>query len=300
MGGKKNKKELTPEQIKRVWNQAKKLGIIHVNLTGGEPTLRPIGELCQIIRNFEPNKFLISLVTNGSLLNEEKIKKLKEAGLDTIQLSIDSSYPEIHDILRNREGNFNQLMRCLRWAKKSGLNICVSTILTRDNFDDIKKLADLTKKEKVFLLLNPVSSSGAFQGKEEKKLKEIDKKRYYDLLKIGHVRADTVLNFRGGSGCPGGVERIEITAYGDVMTCPLVQVSYGNVLEEPLDKIYRRISNFPLLKDLFKECRHLFNDEYIEKMIRPIYGEKHLPISIYDHPIARKDSKIKDYLEKSR
>ena len=299
MRSNKDKKELTPEQIKEVWNEAKKLGVIHVNLTGGEPTLKSVDELCRIIRNFEPNKFLISLVTNGSLLNEEKIKKLKEAGLDTLQLSVDSSYPEIHDRLRNKKGNFSQLMQCLRWAKKNGLNVCVSTILTRDNFDDVKKLADLTKREKAFLLLNPIAASGACQGKEEKKLKEMDKKRYYDLLKIGHVRTDTILNFRGGSGCPGGVERIEITAYGDVMTCPLVQISYGNVLEEPLTNIYKRISNFPLLKDFVKDCRHVFNDEYIQKMIRPIDNVKNLPISIFDHPIS-KDKEVQQYLEKTK
>ena len=77
MASNKGKEALTPEQIRRVWEQAVKLGVIHVNLTGGEPLLVPIDKLCQIIKNFQPERFLVSLVTNGSLLTEEKIKKLQ-------------------------------------------------------------------------------------------------------------------------------------------------------------------------------------------------------------------------------
>ncbi|MCK5282274.1 MAG: radical SAM protein [Nanoarchaeota archaeon] len=300
MDSNKDKKELTPEQIRDVWRQAEKLGVIHVNLTGGEPTLIKIDELCKIIRYMNPKKFLISLVTNGSILNEEKIRKLKDAGLDTIQLSIDSTDPETHDKIRGVKGSHEKLMKCLKWAKKYHLVICVSTVLTRDNFKDIVGLVKMTKKEGVFLLLNPVSSSGALNGKENKKMLEEDLKRYNRLLKIPHTRADTLFNFRGKGGCPAGVERIEITAYGDVMTCPHVQISYGNVLKEPLAKIYKRISNFPLLRKLEKDCRHVFNQEYIDKMIRPIYGAKKLPVSIFDHPIAKKNKEIREYLEKTR
>jgi len=66
-----------------------------------------------------------------------------------------------------------------------------------------------------------------------------------------------------------------------------------------LEKIYKRISGFPLLKELEKDCRHVFNEDYIRKILKPIHGTFELPRPIYDHPIA-KEKKIKEYLEKTR
>ncbi|MFZ3077923.1 MAG: radical SAM protein [Candidatus Aenigmatarchaeota archaeon] len=299
MRNKKNqgKKELTVEQIKSVWEQAKKLGVIHVNLTGGEPMLRGMDELCQIIRNFEPDKFLISMVTNGSLVKEDDIRRLKEAGLDTLQLSLESMDPETHDRIRNHKGSYEKLMDCMKWAKKYGLNICLSAVLTKDNFGEMEKIMDFAKNEGVFFLVNPASSSGAWQGREEKKLTKDHLDKYSKILKVPHVRADTILNFSGKSGCPGGVERIEITAYGEVMTCPHVQISYGNVLQEPLEKIYKRMSNFMPLKCFSPVCKHVFDEDYKDFLIRPIENVTELPISIFEHPSVRDNEKLKKSLK---
>ncbi len=295
----RKKKVLTVEQIRDVWKQAGKLGVIHVNITGGEPMLRGINELCQIVRNFEPNKFLISMVTNGSLVKEDDIIKLKEAGLDTLQLSLDSSDPATHDKIRNHPGSYNKVIQCLQWAKKHGLIICISTVLKNDNFEDIEKLVEFTKKEGVFLLLNPISSSGAIHGKEEKKLMEEHLEKYNKLLKIPHVRADTVLNFRGPSGCPAGTERIEITAYGEVMTCPHVQITYGNVLNEPLEKIYKRMAHFPPLQYFSPVCKHAFDEGYKESMLRPLneINQLNLPLPIWEHPTVKNDENLRKALE---
>jgi MoaA/NifB/PqqE/SkfB family radical SAM enzyme len=290
------KKELTVEQIKNVWDQAKKLGVIHVNLTGGEPMLRGIDELCQIIRNFEPDSFLISMVTNGSLVKEDDIRRLKEAGLDTLQLSLESMDAATHDKIRNCKGSYEKVMNCLRWAQKYKLNVCLSAVLTRYNFDEMEKIMEFAKKEKVFFLLNPASSSGAWQGKEEKKLTDDHLEKYNKMLKIPHVRADTLLNFRGKSGCPAGVERLEITAYGEVMTCPHVQISYGNVLKEPLAAIYNRTANFPPLKRFSPVCKQVFDEDYKNLMIRPIVNVTELPIPIQDHPSVKNNKELKDSL----
>lgn len=293
-------KELTVEQIKNVWEEARKLGVIHVNLTGGEPTLRGIDTLCEIIKNFHPKEHLISMVTNASLLKEEDIKKLVYAGLDTIQLSIESVNPEYHNKIRRAENNYQKIMEVMSWSKKYDLNICLSAVLTHNNFDEIKKLLDFTKKEKVFFLINPASTSGNWKTRDDIKINKEDMDKYYSLLKNANVRADTVLNFRGKSGCPAGVERIEISATGEVMTCPHVQVTYGNVLQEPLNKIYYRISNFPVLKKFEKHCRHVFNEQYIKDFVFPQREAEKVPISVFDLPIVKKDKRLHEFLESTK
>jgi MoaA/NifB/PqqE/SkfB family radical SAM enzyme len=298
MGNKMNrgKKELTPEQMLDVWRQAVRLGAVHLNLTGGEPTIRCTDEVVKIISLLNREGALISMVTNSISMTREKLRAFAEAGLDTLQLSLEGMNPKVHDGVRNTPGNYEKLMQVFRWAKELRLNICLSAVITGSNFGEIKRIIDFGRKEGVFVLLNPISASGEKAGDFSGSIR--DKKReYYKLLKEGHVRADTIFNFRGGSGCPGG-ERIEITAYGDVMSCPHVQVSYGNVLKEQLSKIYRRISGFPYLRDFQKDCRHVFNDEYIEKIMKPTFGTYELPVSIYDHPVAR-DEEVKEFLRRT-
>ena len=91
------KKVLTPEQIGRMWQEALKLGVMHVNLTGGEQLTRDIDELCAIVKNLTPHKILVSIVSNSIVLTKEKLEKLKRAGLDNISLSIESINPEVND-----------------------------------------------------------------------------------------------------------------------------------------------------------------------------------------------------------
>lgn len=281
---KENKPVLTVEQIKNIWGQALKLGVIHTNLTGGEPLMRNIDELCQIIRNLTPKKTLISLVTNSLLVTKEKLAKLKKAGLDTLQLSIESMDPKKNDKLRGVQGSFRKTIEALRWAKELGLNVCLSAVICHDNKEEIEKLLEFAKKEKVFLLLNVAASIGSWQGRNDKKMIEEDIAVFEEFMKDKYVRNDTSFNFSGKRECPGGKERIYITAYGDVLTCPLVQVSYGNVLEEPLKKILDRMDSMPFIKEYSRLCKHCFDVDYYDKICRPAEKIDNPPLSIFDHP----------------
>lgn len=287
---KRNEPVLTVEQIKDIWRQAFKLGAVHVNLTGGEPLKRDIDELCAIIKNMSPKRIsrafpvLVSLVTNGLLVTKEKLAKLKEAGLDTLQLSIESMNPEKNDELRGVKGTFVKTMEAFKYAKELGLNICLSTVICHDNQEEIEELLEFAKKENVFLLLNPASSVGGWQGRNDKKLVEEDITVFEKFMKDRHVRNDTSFNFTGKRACPGGTERIHLTAYGDVMTCPLVQVSYGNVLKEPLETIFNRMNAMPFLRKYSRLCKQSFDKDYYEKICKPVEEIENPPLSIFEYP----------------
>jgi len=289
---KDSRKVLSPDEIINAFLQASKLGAMHINFTGGEPLTRNIDELCYIIKNIRPKYHLISLVTNSLLASKEKFAKLKEAGLDTIQLSIESMDPCVHDEIRGVPGNFEKVMRAYDYAKDVGFLICLSVVSTHANFDEVEKIIEFAREHNnndTFVLLNPISASGAMVGKTEFKLTQEDLKKYENLLKIGLVRADTVVNFSGKGGCPGGKERIHITAFGDVITCPHVQISYGNVKNEPLEKIWKRMYNFPDLKKYSAVCKHAFDQAYYDKFLKPIEDIEGVPISVFEHPVLKEE-----------
>ncbi len=80
---------MTVRRSAELTREAHELGLIHVNVTGGEPMVRK--DIYDVVDAI-PKDVVISLVSNSTLLTKEKIDKLKKAGLSTIQLSYGAYY----------------------------------------------------------------------------------------------------------------------------------------------------------------------------------------------------------------
>ena len=192
--------ELKPYEIRETLEQAQRLGAIHVNFTGGEPTIRNLYAHHAITHFMNRRDMLVSLVTNSITMTQPELFEWRKQGLDTIQLSLESMDATTHDEIRNCKGNWVKVMQVLVWALELKLNVCLSVVVTKDNFDEVRRIIEFGKRLGVFVLLNPISHHPELSIKD--KLPE-----YYELLEQGHVRADTIINWRGGSGCPAGIER---------------------------------------------------------------------------------------------
>jgi MoaA/NifB/PqqE/SkfB family radical SAM enzyme len=252
----KSKKPLSIEDISRIWKQCLDLGAIHVNLTGGEPTLR--SDLVDIIKTVTPDRNMVSLVSNCMKIEEDMIAAWADAGLNTLQASLDSATPEVHDELRGMEGCFDKVIQAARWCHKHGINICFSTVLSPEstsNKEQMWNLLQLCERENAFLLICDSASVGGWEGQSEKMLtREQRNEALMDLLKHPRARHHNLYNFRGRQGCPAGVEKIYITAYGEVTPCDLMHESFGNVLQEPLEGIWRKMCEDPRFAQKTWEC----------------------------------------------
>lgn len=87
------------------------LGTTVITISGGEPLLHP--ELDQIIARMRSHGMLAGLITNGYLLNAERIKRLNQAGLDHMQISIDNVNPD--DVSKK---SLKVLDQRLRWLSE--------------------------------------------------------------------------------------------------------------------------------------------------------------------------------------
>lgn len=273
------REEMTLEQRKLVWEQALKLGVIHTQFTGGEPMIKGIDWIEQAIHDLCPEKILVCMSTNASLLTKEKLRRMRDAGLDTIQMSVDSLIPKEQNRLRGLRNNFRHVMRMFRYARDIGLNTGLGCVISPANLDMVRKLARFTKKEGVHLAINRVSNLENWVGDDYRLFRKDEYSLYKAILNIPHVRTDTFLNFNLKSGCPSG-ERIEITAYGDVMPCPQVQISFGNVLEEPLKDIWGRFCKSPLFLHRCSECRWAWDKKFYGFYIKPYEKLKQMPVPI--------------------
>lgn len=129
-------REISTEEWLIAIERLKGAGIPMLTFTGGEPTLR--ADLCQLIGSAK--RFVTRLNTNGVLLTEELCAGLREASLDSVQITLYSHREEIHNELVGC-GRFADTVRGIKNAVAAGLDVSINTPLCRKNADYSEALA---------------------------------------------------------------------------------------------------------------------------------------------------------------
>ena len=135
---------LSNEEIAAVVGQLAPLGLRRIRLTGGEPTIRPqIEALVRMLRDI-PEISDIALSTNGVRL-PELASRLRDAGLDRINMSVDSLRPERIAHIARRNLGFDPVQSALA-AQRAGLDpIKINVVVMRGvNDDELEDLARVT------------------------------------------------------------------------------------------------------------------------------------------------------------
>src|SRR5436190_13201720 len=94
-GGGYSNGELTTEEWQRVIREATALGVLQIGFSGGEPLAR--GDLAELIRAAREAKLYTNLITSGIGLDDNRLRALRDAGLDSIQLSFQSDESSLAD-----------------------------------------------------------------------------------------------------------------------------------------------------------------------------------------------------------
>jgi len=133
--------ELSTDDWKRVLDRTWELGIPHVVFTGGEPTLR--NDLPELIAHAEANGQITGLNTNARRLSDKKfVRALLEAGLDHVQITVESCDPGVHDDMVRAKGAFEQTIRGLENALATRLYVMTNTTMLRTNVHTIPDTLD--------------------------------------------------------------------------------------------------------------------------------------------------------------
>lgn len=137
--------EISDEMIASVARAAAKLGVRSIKFTGGEPLLRH--DLAGLIREM-PQELNISLTTNGILLAEQA-GPLAKAGLDRVNVSLDSLNPETYmAITGGREGDLEKVLAGIDAALDAGLTpIKLNIVVLKENEAEIPALIDFCRKK---------------------------------------------------------------------------------------------------------------------------------------------------------
>jgi pyrroloquinoline quinone biosynthesis protein E len=133
---------LDAEAWARVFREAAALGVVHVGLTGGEPTTRR--DLAEIVAAAHAATLYTHLVTAGLPIDGKGLAHLREAGLRSVQLSIQDSRADASDQLAGTT-SFERKLAFAREVRALDLPLTLNVVLHRRNLDRVPELIELAR-----------------------------------------------------------------------------------------------------------------------------------------------------------
>lgn len=259
---------MTLEEIQRVVRESVDLGVTDVTFTGGEPLLRR--DLEEMVATVPHEKAVSLVFTNGLGLTPERARSLKEAGLWAIQISLDSADPEEHDKLRGWPGCFKAVQEGIKAARGVGLFVGLSTYATND-FIQRKRLTQMATIGESWgvheLTVFDVIPTGRLLGHEEVLLtpqnrkaliqEAVELRRKYRARM--HVITQSWTNSKSGFarfiGCLAGHYQFHVTSRGEFRPCDFNPLSLGNIREESVPDLWKKLISHPAFGKHSHRCR---------------------------------------------
>lgn len=257
-----SKSDLPIERWKELAREAGELGVFECTISGGEPLL--LGDsLFEILDIFAEYDIRIRLITNGMLLTQDVLDKLKKYRIKWLQVSIDGSRPELHDYIRGTDGAFRKAIAAANLVKTNGFPLLIAHAVVKSNLDYVEEMIDaayifgakaiiiapffysgraIINKDK--LDLTPEEISDVFSRIETKK-KEYHK-RMTILTSLEEQGRLQLRNISANS-------EMLISPSGDVKICCLMPFIIGNVLNNSMHEIWESVGKKVRNKEQIKE-----------------------------------------------
>lgn len=275
-------KKLSIEQYHKIAEDARSIGCLHFNLQGGEPLL--MKNLPEYIKAFRPHLCHVSITTNGYLFSEEKALMLKKAGVKQIVFSLDSLDPKQHDDFRRLKGAYSRVIEGIMLAKRVQFSVSVNVTVSHQSLqsEEQRRLFDWLHKEKI--PYNPILACpvGAWTGRTDIMVSHKDVAFINSLRDKYSFAQRDIHSSWVKEGCSAISETMYLTPYGDVLPCPFIHISVGNVHEEGIDKIWRRLMSENIYGQYYKKC-WVAEDETFVNDLTCLYSKyDSLPISHND------------------
>ena len=139
----KYKTELSTDDWKRVFSQARQLGAVQLGLSGGEPLTRQ--DLPELVKHARDLGYYTNLITSGYGMDEAKIMQLKDAGLDHIQVSIQASSQELNDHIAGT-ASFEHKKQVAHLVKKHGYPMVLCVVIHRENIHQMPEILAMAEE----------------------------------------------------------------------------------------------------------------------------------------------------------
>lgn len=235
-----DRQKMNLDDVCELSRQADELGLARFVITGGEPLI--MHDFDAVVEAIDPEKHYIISDTNGWLLDVAKAKHLKAIGVEKIQLSLDSMIESEHDNFRNKPGSYKRVMRAIDASLDAGLNIILSTVLVngRAKTKEFRDLCEFIQQRDIGLYVSYAKLTGSCTEHPELVISKEDADIVRQLEKEYKIFTHMTPSYGSFKGCITTKGIITVTSTMEVIPCPYIDMSLGNLRETPLKEILDR------------------------------------------------------------
>jgi len=250
--------ELSTAEWGRVFGEAAELGVLHLALSGGEPLLRT--DLARLVSEAAEAGLYPNLITSGVGLDERRASELREAGLESVQLSFQSDEPDLADTIAGARAHESKL-RAARIIRGSGLALSMNVVLHRANISRLANIIGLAESlgaERLELANTQyygwgfLNRASLLPSREQvtaaMRIALAEKQRLSGRMDIYYVLPDLYESRPKPCMQGWGRKYLTVNPAGEVLPCPTASgipgLRFDNVREHPLEWIWNESESF--------------------------------------------------------
>ena len=238
--------EMSTAEITGLLDQMAEAGVFYLTLSGGEIMMRR--DFFQILEHARARTFSVKLKTNAVMIRQAEAERIRALGVESVQVSIYSHRPEVHDAITKLPGSLQRSLAGMRLLKAQGLKIIVADVLMGANVLDyagVKALAaELGAEFTIDPTITPMMDgdrSILSLNVDQAALREV----FRDQALVGNVEEfcappqgadEDTLN---ALPCSAGHTACYVSPYGDVYPCVQFPMACGNVRRQKFVDIWR-------------------------------------------------------------
>jgi AdoMet-dependent heme synthase len=238
--------EMTTAEIKHLLKEMAEAGVFILTLSGGEIFLRK--DFFEILECARALTFCIKLKTNAVLVREAQAARLRDLGVESIQVSIYSHRPEVHDAITRVRGSLRRSIDAIRFLKAQGLKVVIANVLMTENLSDYNGVRALAEELGASYTLDPTVTPMMDGGRSTLKLNAGESalnNLFHDQNYVGNL--DTFCAPPSAPDeaamdslpCSAGHTAAYVSPYGEFYPCVQFPLSCGNVRQQRFIDIWR-------------------------------------------------------------
>jgi AdoMet-dependent heme synthase len=231
--------EMTTGEIKDVLDQMAEAGVFFLTLSGGEVFMRR--DFFEILEYARRLMFNVKIKTNAVMIHEDEARRIRELGIDTIQISVYSHRPEVHDAITMLPHSFERTIAAIRFLREQGLRVTIANVLMTPNSNDHAGVQALAAELGVQYTLDPTITP-MMDGDTSVLALRIPGEELPEIFRnpalVGNQEefcapppAPSAEDLEGYS-CSAGHSFCYISPYGDVFPCVQFPLPTGNIRQQ--------------------------------------------------------------------
>jgi radical SAM protein with 4Fe4S-binding SPASM domain len=246
--------EMTTGEIKDLLDQMADAGVFYLTISGGEIMMRR--DFFEILEHARKRTFSIKLKTNGILIRKKEADRIKDLGVESVQISIYSHVPEVHDAITKLPGSLRQSIEAIRRLRAHGIHVIMANVLMVHNAADYSGVRALAAELDAQFIMDPTITPMMDGDRSILKL-NVDEAALREVFRnealVGNVEEfcappqgpdEEALDMMP---CSAGHTACYVSPYGDVYPCVQFPLPSGNVRHMKFADIWR---DSPQLKEV--------------------------------------------------